>query len=63
MENAARFLLWVRVIGGIFERVIFNTVVRECVRHGLPLRVLVEVEIHRRRVLLRTHSMMSVLPE
>jgi hypothetical protein len=44
-------------------KLLFDIVVRGCVRPMFPLRMLMEVEVQQRRVPLRTHSMMSVLSE
>jgi hypothetical protein len=63
VEKAARVLPRMRVIGGILELVISDTVLRGLKHLMFPLVMLVEVEMYRRRVPLRTHSMISVLPE
>jgi hypothetical protein len=63
VEKEARVLPRIRVIGGVFERGLSDTVLRGLKHLMFPLVMLVEVEMYRRREPLRTHSMMSVLPE
>ena len=60
VEKAASFLLWVRVIGGTCEQVLFladNTVEYGELCALFALRILVGVEMPRRRVPFRTHDM------